>query len=92
MSMRKVPLRQCVGCQELKPKRSMLRIVITPQGEIMIDPTGKKAGRGSYICNDHNCFVLAKKRRALDRGLKTQVADEIYEALLRQIESYEVQS
>ncbi len=90
--MRKVPLRQCVGCQEQKPKRSMLRIVLTPQGEIMIDPTGKKAGRGSYICNDRNCFDLAKKRKALDRGLKTQVADEVYEALLRQIDTYEIQN
>ncbi len=90
--MRKVPLRQCVGCQEQKPKRSMLRIVFTPQGEIMIDPTGKKAGRGSYICNDRNCFDLAKKRKALDRGLKTQVADEVYEALLRQIDTYEIQN
>ena len=70
----------------------MLRIVLTPQGEIMIDPTGKKAGRGSYICNDRNCFDLAKKRKALDRGLKTQVADEVYEALLRQIDTYEIQN
>lgn len=69
----------------------MLRIVMTPQGEIVFDPTGKKSGRGSYVCNDRSCLELAKKRRALDRGLKTQVADGVYDQLLKQIEAYETQ-
>lgn len=90
--MRKEPLRQCAGCQEQKPKRSMLRVVITPQGEIMLDLTGKKAGRGSYICNDRACFELARKRKALDRGLKTQISEQVYDQLLQQIEAHEIKN
>lgn len=86
MSPRKIPERQCVGCQEQKPKRSMVRVVLTPAGEILIDPTGKKAGRGAYICRSRGCFEAAKKRRALDRGLKTSVAAEVYDELLRVLE------
>lgn len=78
---KRIPERQCVGCQEQKPKRSMLRIVATPEGEILIDPTGKKAGRGAYICPSASCFEQAKKRRSLDRGLKTNVSHEIYDQL-----------
>lgn len=89
--MRKIPLRQCVGCQEQKPKRSMLRIVMSPTGEISLDLTGKKAGRGAYICPERACFELAKRRKALDRGLKTQVAAEIYDELLRQIDEHDRQ-
>lgn len=78
---KRIPERQCVGCQEQKPKRSMLRIVLTPTGEILIDPTGKKAGRGAYICPEQSCFAQARKRRSLDRGLKTSVKPEVYDAL-----------
>ena len=86
---RKIPERQCVGCQEQKPKRSMLRIVLTGDGEIMVDPTGKKAGRGAYICPQRLCFDQAKKRKALDRGLKTSVGSEIYDQLLVMVEARE---
>lgn len=89
--MRKTPLRQCVGCQEQKPKRTMIRVVLTPEGDILLDPTGKKSGRGSYICNHRACFEQAKKRRSLDRGLKTQVTDQVYDQLLAQIEAHEIE-
>lgn len=78
---KRIPERQCVGCQELKQKRSMVRVVLTPEGEILIDATGKRAGRGAYICPDQACFDRAKKRRSLDRGLKTSVSLEIYDQL-----------
>lgn len=60
----------------------MLRVVLTPTGEIMFDPTGKKSGRGAYVCPKPECLVLARKRKGLDRGLKTSVAPEVYDALL----------
>ena len=90
MSPRKVPLRQCVGCQEQKPKRSMLRIVLTPTGDIVVDKTGKRAGRGTYICASPECFEMAKKRRSLDRGLKTAVPQEVYDVLRNVLEESEV--
>lgn len=82
MAQRKVPERQCVGCQEQKPKRSLLRVVLTPTGEIVFDPTGKKSGRGAYVCPRSECLLLARKRKGLDRGLKTPVSPEVYDALL----------
>lgn len=90
MATRKAPERQCVGCQEQRPKRSMLRIVLTPSGEIALDETGKRNGRGAYICPRRECFDQARKRKALDRGLKTSVSAEVYEELLRTVEVREV--
>ncbi len=87
MPTRRVPERQCVGCQEQRPKRSMLRIVLTPTGEIVLDPTGKRNGRGAYICPRRECFDQAKKRRALDRGLKVSVSPDVYEELSRLMEA-----
>ena len=87
---RKAPERQCVGCQEQRPKRSMVRVVLTPTGEIVLDATGKRNGRGAYICPRRECFDQAKKRKALDRGLKTAVPAEVYEELLRTVEVKEV--
>ena len=84
--VRKIPARQCVGCQEQKPKRNMLRVVLTPTGEVVIDPTGKRAGRGAYICNSRACFDQARKRKALERGLKTQLAPEVYDELAKLVE------
>ena len=69
----------------------MIRVVLTPGGDILLDPTGKKSGRGSYICNQRACFEQAKKRRSLDRGLKTQVTDQVYDQLLAQIEAHEIE-
>lgn len=88
MTARKVPMRQCVGCQEQKPKRSMVRIVLTPTEEILIDPTGKKSGRGAYICPKESCLEMAKKRKSLERGLKSGVSSSVYDnlrAMLREI-------
>lgn len=76
-------MRKCVACQEMMPKRELIRVVRTPQDEIQIDLTGKKSGRGAYLCGKVACFKLAKKSRALDRALKSQVSPEIYDQLER---------
>lgn len=81
MKTRKIPLRKCVACQQMMPKRELIRVVKTPQDEILIDLTGKKSGRGSYLCGKLSCFKLAKKSKALDRALKHSVSAEIYDQL-----------
>lgn len=81
MKPRKIPLRKCVACQQMMPKKELIRVVKTPSDEMLIDLTGKKAGRGAYLCGKLSCFKLAKKTRALDRALKSPVSPEIYDAL-----------
>lgn len=83
MRRRKVPLRKCVACQNMKSKKELIRIVRTPDEEILIDLTGKKSGRGAYLCGDVSCFNLARKSRALDRALKAAVSEDIYEQLAK---------
>lgn len=79
--MRKIPLRKCVVTQEQFPKKELLRIVLTPEGNVEIDESGRKNGRGAYISKLQSTLDLAIKSRALDRALKTKVPQEIYEAL-----------
>ncbi|PTX58621.1 hypothetical protein C8P63_11519 [Melghirimyces profundicolus] len=81
MKKRKTPMRKCVASQELYPKKDLIRVVRTPENEIEIDPTGKKSGRGAYICAKEEYVELAKKKRALDRALKTKVGEEVYQRL-----------
>jgi predicted RNA-binding protein YlxR (DUF448 family) len=81
MKPRKIPLRKCVACQQMMPKRELIRVVKTPNDEMLIDLSGKKAGRGAYLCGKLSCFKLAKKSKALDRALKQQVSPDIYDTL-----------
>jgi predicted RNA-binding protein YlxR (DUF448 family) len=81
MKQRKIPLRKCVACQQMMAKKELIRVVKTPTDEILIDLSGKKAGRGAYLCGKLSCFKLAKKSRALDRALKANVSPDIYDAL-----------
>ncbi|MDQ1913351.1 YlxR family protein [Paenibacillus sp. GD4] len=81
MKQRKIPLRKCVACQQMMPKKELIRVVKTPTDEMLIDLTGKKSGRGAYLCGKVSCFKLAKKSRAFDRALKASVSPEIYDAL-----------
>ncbi|MCG0277260.1 MAG: YlxR family protein [Thermanaeromonas sp.] len=74
---RKIPLRMCVGCKARKDKRELIRIVRTPEHEVLIDPTGKKAGRGAYICPKLECLKKAAKSRALEKALGVQISPEI---------------
>lgn len=87
MVQKKIPARKCVGCQEMKPKRELIRVVHSPDDTVTLDPTGKKAGRGAYICRSIDCFEIARKKKALDRSLKTIVSDEIYQQLERDLQT-----
>lgn len=78
---RKIPQRQCVGCREMKDKRVLLRIVRTPEGEILLDSTGKKSGRGAYVCPDPECLKKARRSKALERAFDTAIPPEVYDAL-----------
>lgn len=82
---KKIPMRQCTGCREMKPKRELIRVVKSPEGEISIDFKGKKPGRGAYICPDVECLKRAVKARALERIFSTQIPKEIYASLESQI-------
>ncbi|QQK76345.1 YlxR family protein [Salicibibacter cibarius] len=81
MKKRKTPLRKCIVTGEMKAKKELVRIVRDTDGHVSVDPTGKKNGRGSYISNTEECFVLAKKKDLLSRHLKVNVDEETYERL-----------
>ena len=78
---RKIPQRQCVGCRTMKDKKALVRIVKTPEGEICVDATGKKSGRGAYICPNAECLQKARKSRALERAFETAIPAEVYDAM-----------
>ncbi len=79
--VRKIPVRQCLGCNEHKPKKEMLRVLRTPEGEITLDFTGKKSGRGAYICPKAACLKRARKSRRIDRALECDIPEEVYDAM-----------
>ncbi|MBR5091757.1 MAG: YlxR family protein [Ruminiclostridium sp.] len=80
-----VPLRKCLGCDEMLGKKGLLRVVKSKDGEVSLDPTGKKSGRGAYICNDKECFEKARKKHSLERALKCAIPPELYDSLKEQI-------
>jgi len=82
---KKTPLRQCLGCREKKPKRELIRVVRSPEGEISLDFKGKKPGRGAYLCPNAQCLRQARKARALERVFSMQMPDGVYEALEAQM-------
>ena len=82
---KKIPMRMCVGCRVMKPKKELLRVVRTPEEEILIDFTGKKSGRGAYVCPDEACLARAVKQRQLDRALERSISLEVTQQLSRQI-------
>ena len=86
---KRVPLRKCTGCQEMKDKKEMIRILRTSEGEIVLDARGRKNGRGAYLCRSMECFEKAVKNRGIERSLKQKVPDETYENLKKEIESIE---
>ena len=85
MTPKKIPMRQCTGCREMKPKKELIRVVKSPDGEISIDFKGKKPGRGAYICPDMACFKKVKKSKVLSKTFDIEIPDEIYEELERQM-------
>lgn len=82
-----IPLRKCVGCGEMIGKKGAVRVVRDKDGNISIDPTGKKSGRGAYICKDKSCLEQARKGRKLERSLKCQIPAEIYETIEKELTS-----
>ena len=84
---RKVPVRQCLGCNEHKPKSEMIRVVRSPEGEISLDTRGKKSGRGAYICYSVSCFNKARKSRRIERTLECTIPEEVYNEMERSIEA-----
>lgn len=85
MNAKKIPLRQCIGCQEMKEKKGMVRVIKTPEETIELDTTGRKNGRGAYICPRMECFMKARKSKGLERSLKTSIPQEVYEELEREM-------
>ncbi len=84
---KKIPMRQCLGCREMKPKRELVRVVRTPEGEIHIDRKGKMSGRGAYLCHSAQCFLRAVKTKAISRALETEIPQEIYDRLAEEMEA-----
>lgn len=87
-TVRKIPMRQCIGCGEMKSKKEMMRILRTTENEIVLDTIGKKNGRGAYLCANPECFRKAAKSKGLERALKTAVPAEVYENLEKEIEKF----
>ena len=79
--MKKIPMRQCLGCREMKPKRELIRAVRSPEGEVSLDSSGKKPGRGAYICPDEKCFGRAVKSKALSRAFGVEIPQSVMDAL-----------
>lgn len=86
MSTKKFPQRQCIGCGEMKNKKEMIRILKTPEGEFTLDSTGRKNGRGAYLCPSMDCLKKAVKSKGLDRSFKMAIPKEVYETLEREME------
>lgn len=87
---KKMPIRRCVGCQEMKSKKEMIRVIRNAEGEFMLDATGKKNGRGAYLCPDPDCLAKAIRNKGLERSFKQSIPREVYESLekeMGQIES-----
>ena len=84
-----MPMRQCVGCQEMKSKKEMIRVIKTPENAFMLDATGKKNGRGAYVCPNEECLKLARKNKGLERSFQQSIPEEVYEALEKEMGTLE---
>jgi predicted RNA-binding protein YlxR (DUF448 family) len=83
---KKIPMRQCVGCREMKPKKELIRVVRSPEGAVSLDFKGKAPGRGAYVCSEMQCLKKAIKAKALERAFDTAISSEIYDLLTQQME------
>ena len=87
MAERKIPLRKCIGCGEMKDKRTLVRIVRNKEGEISVDLKGKKPGRGAYVCKSAECFEKARKARRFERSLSCKIPEEVYEQMSAELQN-----
>ena len=92
MKPRKIPLRRCSGCGESKPKRELVRVVRAQDGTVSLDLTGKKPGRGAYVCPRAACLARARKAKRIERALEVSIPEELYDAMTAEIQRAEVQS
>lgn len=86
---KKIPMRQCLGCREMKPKKELIRVVRSPEGEVSLDFKGKASGRGAYVCHDAACLKKAIKAKALERAFSVEIPQEVYDRLNEQMEAGE---
>ena len=89
MKEKKLPMRMCVGCREMKPKKELLRVVRSPEGTVSIDATGRKPGRGAYVCRSAECLKKALKQRQLERAFECPLGEETHASLLQELEQME---
>jgi predicted RNA-binding protein YlxR (DUF448 family) len=89
MQKKKIPLRKCTGCGEMKPKKELVRVVKTPDGQVMIDLTGRLNGRGAYICPNAGCLKIARKSRRIERSFEMQIPDEVYNKMEEELNNHE---
>ena len=89
MANKKIPMRQCIGCGEMKPKKEMLRVIKTAEEEIMLDTTGRKNGRGAYLCPNSECLKKAIKGKGLERSFKMSIPKDVYEILTKEMDEFE---
>lgn len=85
MKQKKIPMRNCKGCNEMKPKKELIRIVKSPEGEISLDLTGKKNGRGAYICHSVECFKKVRKSRRLEKEFECKIPEEVYDLMEKEL-------
>ena len=89
--MKKIPMRKCVGCGEMKSKKEMMRVLKTSENEFVLDATGKKNGRGAYLCQSKECLAKAIKNKGLERSFKQAIPKEVYEILEKEMETLETE-
>lgn len=85
MKTKKVPMRMCLGCNEMKPKKELIRVVRSPEGEISLDFKGKAPGRGAYICHSSECLAKARKARRLEKSFSCKIEESVYEVMLNEL-------
>jgi predicted RNA-binding protein YlxR (DUF448 family) len=90
-SVKKIPMRKCVGCGEMKSKKEMMRVLKTSENEFVLDATGKKNGRGAYLCQSKECLAKAIKNKGLERSFKQAIPKEVYEILEKEMETLETE-
>ena len=89
MKPKKIPMRMCLGCGEMKPKKELIRVVRSPEGEISLDFIGKAAGRGAYICRSTECLTKARKARRLEKSFSCRIEESVYEVMMNELGSEE---
>lgn len=83
---KKIPMRQCIGCGEMIPKKDMIRVIKTSSGDILLDKTSRQNGRGAYICNNKECLIKARKNKGLERSFKQQIPPDVYDSLEKEFD------